>query len=294
MHWTNCFVIAGLMGSLLSATALARENHVTARQVVERIQKNVGVPWRNETVDTFKAGNPDAAVTGIAVTMMATLDVLERAAASGKNLVITHEPTFYNHLDTTENLKQQNDAVLAAKEEFIQKHGLIIWRFHDHWHAKRPDGILVGMTHALGWENFQNRTVENLFVLPETTLATLAESAKARLSIRALRVVGDPNMKLTKAALLPGAAGSAKQIQLLEWPDVEVLLIGETPEWETVEYVADAVTERKRKALVLLGHIPSEQAGMEECARWLKTFITEVPIEFIATPEPFWLPKSER
>jgi hypothetical protein len=40
--------------------------------------------------------------------------------------------------------------------------------------------------------------------------------------------------------------------------------------------------------LIILSHIPSEQAGMEECARWLKTFVTEVPIEFVATADPFW------
>jgi hypothetical protein len=38
-------------------------------------------------------------------------------------------------------------------------------------------------------------------------------------------------------------------------------------EWETVEYAADAVTESKKKALIVIGHIPSEQPGMEECAR---------------------------
>jgi hypothetical protein len=67
-------------------------------------------------------------------------------------------------------------------------------------------------------------------------------------------------------------------------------MIGETPEWETVEYVADAVTEHRPKALVILGHIPSEQAGMEECTRWLKTFIHDVPIQFVPAHEPFWLP----
>ncbi len=51
------------------------------------------------TVDTFKAGDPDSRVNGIAVTMMATLDVLQRAAAHGDNLIITHEPTFFDHLD---------------------------------------------------------------------------------------------------------------------------------------------------------------------------------------------------
>lgn len=277
--------------SLMHLAAFAQNNRLTAHDVIERIQKNVGVPWRSDTVDTFKAGRPDAPVTGIAVTMMATLDVLERAAASGKNLIITHEPTFYNHLDRTEDLKKQNDPVLAAKQEFIETHGLVVWRFHDHWHARKPDGILLGMTQALGWEKFQNPANEHLFRIPETRLDNLAESIKTRLTIRALRVVGDPKLKITEVAFLPGAAGSAKQIELLERDDVEALLIGETPEWETVEYVADAVAEHKPKALVILGHIPSEQAGMEECARWLKTFITEVPVEFIPASEPFWLPK---
>jgi hypothetical protein len=68
------------------------------------------------------------------------------------------------------------------------------------------------------------------------------------------------------------------------------LLVGETREWETVEYVADAATEGKRKALIIISHIPSEQAGMEECVRWLKTFVPNVPIEFVPAKQPFWLP----
>jgi hypothetical protein len=52
------------------------------------------------------------------------------------------------------------------------------------------------------------------------------------------------------------------------------------------------VTEGKSKSLIILGHIPSEQAGMEECAHWLKTFITEVPVEFVPAREPFWEPKE--
>ena len=72
---------------------------------------------------------------------------------------------------------------------------------------------------------------------------------------------------------------------------VQALVIGEAQEWETVEYVADAVSAGQQKSLIILGHIPSEQAGMEECTRWLKTFVTEVAIEFIPAREPFWSPK---
>jgi len=276
------------VGSLPLAAQQARP---TAQALIDRIQKNVGVAWSTPTVDTFKAGDPSTPITGIAVTMMATLDVIQRAAASDKNLVITHEPTFYSHLDNTADLEKHNDAVLAEKQAFIRDHHMVVWRFHDHWHRRKPDGIQFGMTHALGWEKFQDPSNAHLFTIPETTLKGLATSVKSKLDIVALRVVGDPNMRLTKVAMLPGAGGSAGQIRMLERDDVEALLIGEVPEWETVEYAADAATEHRHKALLLLTHIPSEQAGMEECAHWLKTFVSDVPIEFVPARQPFWLPQ---
>ena len=278
---------------LLPVPLVAQPKTLTARQVIERIQAHVGVPWNSDTVDTFKAGNPEAPVTGIAVTMMATLDVLKRAAASGNNLIITHEPTFFSHLDKPDELAQgENDAVLSEKRAFIEKHGLIIWRFHDHWHARKPDGIQAGMVHALGWEKFQDPANDYLFRMPQSTLEALAANIRAHLRIRTMRVIGDPEMKVTRIAMSPGASGFGREAQALELPDVEVLVLGETREWETVEYVADAVNEGKHKALIILGHIPSEQAGMEECARWLKDFVTEVPVNFVPALEPFWAPEA--
>ena len=294
----NCRVQACVLFLLAAASipansGAAQGKPLTARDVIARIQADVGIPWQQETVDTFKAGNPDTEVKGIAVTMMATLDVLQRAAAAGQNLVITHEPTFYNHLDKPDDLEQkENDPVLAAKRAFIQEHGLVIWRFHDHWHRRKPDGIEAGMTHALGWEKFQDSSNQYLFAIPETDLEHLASDLKSRLKIRVMRVVGDPKLKIRKVALVPGASGFGKETRALEISDVQVLVTGEPREWETVEYVADAVTEGKPKALIILGHIPSEQAGMEECARWLKTFVSEVPVEFVPAREPFWTPKE--
>jgi len=276
--------------ALCGLRAEAQEERPTAREVVAAIREHIGVPWKTQTVDTFKAGNPETRVTGIAVTMMATLEVLQRAAANGQNLIITHEPTFFNHYDDKPEGMDENDAVWNEKRAFIENHGLVIWRLHDHWHMRKPDGIQAGMVHVLGWEKFQSPDNENLFTLPETILEKLAAEVAKRLDTPVLRVVGNPEMKVTKIALNPGYTGFARETHALEMENVEVLLVGETREWETVEYVADAVTEGKRKALIVIGHVPSEQAGMEECARWLKTFVKDVPIEFVATRQPFWTP----
>jgi len=293
LSWNTAALRSVAMGvgfiavALSTARAAAQEKKPTAREVVAAIQEHVGVPWKTQTVDTFKAGNPETRVTGIAVTMMATLDVLQRAAAKGENLVITHEPTFYNHLDRPDGM-DESDAVWKEKREFIEKNGLVVWRFHDHWHLRDPDGILLGIVQALGWEKYQSKENAHLFTMPEITLEKLAVEVAKRLETPVLRVVGNPEMKVTKLALSPGSAGFQRETQALEMDNVEVLLVGETREWETVEYAADAVTEGKRKALMVIGHIPSEQAGMGECARWLTTFVKNVPIEFVPTKQPFW------
>src|SRR4029077_5035660 len=127
-----CVILLLAAASIGANSAAAKDKPLPARDVCARIHARVGIPWQQETVDTFKAGNPDSEVKGIAVTMMATLDVLQRAAAAGQNLLITHEPTFFTHLDKPDDLEQKdNDPVLAAKRAFIAEHGLVIWRFHD-------------------------------------------------------------------------------------------------------------------------------------------------------------------
>ncbi len=272
---------------LVDSGANAQEHRITARELVTEIQKQVGVEWKKDTVDTFKAGNPDAPVTGVAVTMMATMDVLQRASAKGLNFVITHEPTFYAHLDTPEGIPE-SDTVWAEKRAFIEKHGMVVWRFHDHWHMRKPDGIEAGNVHALGWEKFQRADNQYLFVIPETTVKELAKQVSQKLGSSVVRVVGDADMKITKVGFSPGAAGSEREIRALEQDDVQVLMVGETREWETVEYAADAVSEGRKKALIVIGHIPSEQPGMEECARWLKGFVKDVPVEFVPAKQPFW------
>jgi putative NIF3 family GTP cyclohydrolase 1 type 2 len=286
--------LALLMPSAVAAaegnSAAPQTGVLTAAQVIDRIKANIGVPWMTETVDTFKAGDPVTPITGVAVTMMATFDVLQRAAAANRNLIITHEPTFYGHQDQTTDLENEKDPTFKAKQEFIAKHHLVVWRFHDHWHRRRPDGILAGMVHALGWESNQRPGDPSVFTMPETTLQTLAADIRTKLDARTLRVVGDPKLKVTTVALSPGFAGYPNNRRLLQMSDVQVVVIGEAHEWEAIEHAADASAAGLRKALIAIGHIPSEQAGMEECARWLRTFVTGVPVDFVPARDPFWQP----
>jgi len=274
---------------VVTPSAALPQQPLTARDVVERIKQNIGVPWTEPTVDTFKDGDSTARVTGIAVTMMATFDVLKRAAARGANLVITHEPTFFDHFDKLDVLEAEHDSVTAAKRAFIREHRMVVVRMHDHWHRRRPEPMATDLAHALGWDRYRG---ENEFVyrVPVTTLAQLAATIRQRLPAPTIRVVGDSSLSVSKIVLVPGAAGFDRHRQALR-QDIDVLVIGEAREWETVEYVADAITAGQKKALIILGHIPSEQDGMEDFTRWLGTFVKEVPVTFVPAADPFWAPR---
>src|SRR5260370_9882864 len=135
------FVVAG--------TAPRAQQPLTAHDVVERVKHNIGVPCTEPTGDTFKDGDSTTRVTGVAVTMMATFDVLQRAAAGGANLVITHEPTFYDHLGKLDVLEAEHDSVTALKRDFIRQHHIVVARMHDHWPRRHPEPMATALSRKL-------------------------------------------------------------------------------------------------------------------------------------------------
>lgn len=251
----------------------------TARQIISQMQQHLTCQWSRETVDTFKSGNPDNVVTGVAVSMFANMETLRQAVAKNCNLIIVHEPTFYNHLDKTDML--ENNPVYLKKLEYIQKHKLIIFRFHDHWHRTVPDGIYVGMIDKLGWKANQTDNSMLFFKFNEQTVGGFAQKLQEKLKGSQLRIVGDLSMRFTNVALAVGAPGSQSHIKLLSGEFTELLVAGEAQEWETYQYVLDASMLGMKKAAIFTGHIPSEEAGMEYCAQWMKTFISGIPVFYL-------------
>jgi putative NIF3 family GTP cyclohydrolase 1 type 2 len=224
--------------SQLSHAQVPAAKAPTAREVIAKMQENLTCSWSQETVDTFKSGNPDDAVTGIATCMFANMETLQKAVDNRCNLIIAHEPTFYNHLDETGGLK--NDPVFQKKSQYIKEHGLIIFRFHDHWHQTKPDGIYVGMVNKLGWKKNQVDESMMFFKFKEQTVGDFARTLEDKLNGSKVRIVGDPKMLFTNVALSVGAPGSQRHINYLNSQSTELLIAGEGQEWETYQYVLDA------------------------------------------------------
>jgi hypothetical protein len=303
------------------ADPLALERHgalqsVTAQDIVERIRRNIGVEWRTDTVDTVKAGDPAIAVRGIATTAMATLAVLQQATKAGANLVITCEPTFYGRADgrnppsgrggrgaggSAASVPGENqagmpppaaappDRVFAVKNDTIATNNLVVFRLSDHWRLRRPDPFAEGLASALGWTGYQVADDPLRFAVPAVSLGALAGSLRKALSARGgIRVVGDPTTAVQRVALLPGSTPIQASLNAL--PGVDVIIAGEVREWESVEYARDAAFSGRKKGLILVGRVLSEEPGMAVCAAWMKTVVPEVPVRHIPAGDPYWRP----
>jgi putative NIF3 family GTP cyclohydrolase 1 type 2 len=259
---------------------------LTAGSLIETIIKHTGSSPVPNTVDVIKAGDPMTPVKGIITTMFPTMEVLKKAVDLNCNLIIVHEPSFYNHRDETAQFR--NDPVFNEKRRFIDENKLVIWRFHDYIHSLHPDGMDFAMSRKLGWQKYLVTGSENQFVIPETTLMELVQYLKKIFPKNTFNIVGRPEMKVSKIRYSAGAPGSMEHITLLEDSNIEVIIGGEVPQWETYEYVRDAVSQGRKKAIIFLGHITSEEPGMEYAAEWLKTFIKDIPVRFVESGPSYW------
>jgi putative NIF3 family GTP cyclohydrolase 1 type 2 len=289
---------------VLRASALG--GAVTAQAVIDRIQKNLGVDWKPDTVDTFKAGDPATTVTGIVTTALASLDVLGRAVKAGANLIVTCEPTFYTHADTPTPPVRRGppglaqapaaaqppaapDPVFAAKADFLKKHNLVVWRFSEHWRLRQPNPYAQGLGAALSWSKFADTSDPTRFTIPEMSLDALVLHVKKSLNARGgMRIVGNPQQRIRTVAMLPGSTPIQASVAVL--PQVDAILAGEVREWESVEYVRDTVALGGKKSMTLIGRMVSEDPGMQVCAQWLKTIVPEVKSTWISAGDPYWRP----
>lgn len=287
MRLTRRSFVHAAAGSLLVpriGDAQSPPRAITAAQVAERIRGNIGTAWREKTIDGFKAGSLETTVTGIVTTVMATQRVLARAVELGRNLVVTQEPVFYNANDEPGN--RASDAIYLAKKAYIEKHGLVVFRFGDHWNARQPDPRVAALATALSW---QGPGTNGVFAIRETSLSDLTALLRDRLHIRGgLRTLGAPGMRVRTALLMPGTADVPAMLARLK--EADVVVAGEPREWEVVPYLLDSREAGANKALLSVGRVVSEEPGMKACADWLKSLVPEVPVDAVPVGDPYWSP----
>jgi putative NIF3 family GTP cyclohydrolase 1 type 2 len=279
---------------------LAGTEPLTAAAVVRRIQTALGGGWPSTGPDGFKAGDPSTVVKGIATTAMATMDVLQQAVQANTNLIVTYEPTFYSRADGAVDSPPgrggatgDNDFVIKAKREFIEKKGLVVFRLRDHWQIRKENDMVTGLAGALGWRaravSVKAGNGDTVYEIPAATAEATVAVIRSTLKLRAgLRVVGDRNAIIRRVLLIPGFMTATTL--WLRYSEVDMIVAGEVREWENTHYAADIFTSGAKRALVTIGRVVSEDPGMAVCAEWLKTIVKQVPAKWIGVGDPYWRP----
>ena len=181
----------------------------------------------------------------------------------------------------------EGDKVYAFKKDLLEKNNIVVWRFHDYWHSTVPDGVLMGVLTAMGWDKYYNEGAPEMITIPAMTLEQIVEKARKQLGAEKMRMVGDLSASCQRILVMPGAAGGKDQIGMLRKYQPDLLICGEVHEWETAEYVRDARHQGLKMSLLVTGHSVSEEPGMEWLLPWLQPKVPGIKITHIPSGNPF-------
>lgn len=263
---------------------------------VENIVKSIidacGGVKLDHTCDILISGSYDTEVTGIVTTFMATVEVIMKTIELGANFIITHEPTYYTGLDKTEWI--EDDPVYLKKKKLLDDHGIAVWRFHDHMHMAPTDLIYDGLLKEIGWQEYlvKGLPFPHCYEIPELTLKELSKMFKEKLEMDVVQIVGSPETKCNRIGILVGGGSLGLGTEempmiLMKEQNLDVMVCGDITEWTLCPYVRDAATLGMNKAMLVLGHERTEEAGMKHMAKWLKPITKELPVHFVDAKEPF-------
>ena len=240
---------------------------------------------REVTVDTVKSGDASRETRHVACCFMATADVMEKAKAMGVDFIITHEPTYYDHMDAI----RENHPIVAAKKRQVEESGITLWRYHDHIHYTQPDGICEGVLDALGWSGHQ----EGMCWALDNPMSArqMAADIREKLGAGGVRVTGDLDTPLPRVAMMvgdPGFKGKMMDDIMIQTQAAPIAFFcGELSEWAVLEQVRDAAAFGMPMAALTCGHLISEEMGMRLLAQRLAERHPELKVDFIATEEVY-------
>jgi putative NIF3 family GTP cyclohydrolase 1 type 2 len=242
--------------------------------------KSLDNGWVNQenTVDTFKSGNPDAEVSGIAVGWMSYTWALKQAVKLGCNVFVTHEPTYYDHFDN--NARTFNLPGVSDKRRFIEANELIILRCHDLWDQMPEIGIpdswgeWLGLGRPIDGEGYYR-----VFDVSGKTALQVAQQIAERtwpLGQEAVALIGPPNKDVTRVSIGTGAITSFFECIDNYKVDLAICTDDGIHYWRDGGYAIDMSIP-----LIVVNHAVSEEAGLMNLAKFLERRFPDIPVHHI-------------
>ncbi|WP_276256237.1 Nif3-like dinuclear metal center hexameric protein [Halomontanus rarus] len=243
------------------------------------------VDW-DDTVDTFKQGDPNAEVEGIAVGWMSYTWALERAAELGCNLFVTHEATYYDHFvePAPENFPDAIADQIESKVALVDDLDMTILRCHDVWDEYPGLGVPDTWGEQLEFaEPGESAAVEDgyyrVYELESRTARDVAEQVARNTrpyGQEAVQLLGPADADVSRVVIGTGAITPV--IELVDRYDPDLLVCSD----DGLSYWTDgALATDMGLPIVAVNHATSEVASIGRLAEHLDETFPEVPVHHI-------------
>jgi putative NIF3 family GTP cyclohydrolase 1 type 2 len=232
------------------------------------------------TVDRIVYGNRDRNVKCIAVTWIAYSATIEQAAALGANILVTHEPTFYNRLDL--DGIDEITPELGRKIKLLEELEMTVIRCHDVWDLRFPEpGILSSWASFIGLNEAIVR--DGYFavyeVAPQSALSfakTLATKTRS-LGQSVVGFYGDQERTIRRVGIGTGAASDPFRLFQL---GADLAVVADDAPNNTA-WKAGAWCHDTEKPVVIVNHAVAEAPGISALASHLRETFPRVQVYHI-------------
>ena len=281
------------------------------REIIDKIIQYHPQAKNYHGCDGYKYGDPEDECRGVAVALVPIVEVIEKAYKMGCNLLITHEPIYYQTPDYPEWKGAFQNSVADEKMHLLCKNGMTVWRNHDHMHQHQPDAIFSGVLKQLGWEKYEIDLPEKIPLaygveLPNAvTVAEMGRYLVEKIGINGVKYIGrdEDSVKriLIAAHLYPNGFYpdgmqedgfyhdySMDLMQVMEMQHMDALIPGEIIEWTILSYIRDAISLGRNRSCFNIGHFALEELGMKEAVNWTQGLAGDaIQVRYIHSGEAF-------
>lgn len=224
-------------------------------------------PWvnRHTTVDKVITKDTETSFDHCLVTWMPSYRALKYALAQNIQLIICHEPVFWNQQDTVPD-------TLAGREKanFINAHNLTIIRLHDTWDRWPTIGITAAWANFLSLPKTPTLIHEKAYlhrydIKPITVrdFATSVAAHCAQLGEPQVQLIGDASLWVSKIGIGSGRACAITSLQQMGC-DCSVVCDDSGTYWSDIQQARDA-----GHPVIRVNHGTSEEPGMKTLTHYI-------------------------
>jgi len=257
---------------------LTPEALTTAALMAHMISKS---PWvdPDKTVDTIKAGDPTRPLSRVAVCWYPSVANLVEAERLGCELLITHEPTWWDHHDRPGGWRDRGPGL--AKTQLLARTGMVVARLHDTWDNWPDLGIRDRLARGLGFTRFLAEDESRwhaVYEVPEQSLRDFASYVARQvkpLGEDAVQVMGDPEMRVRRPSIGVGCGGPHEDM-IERGSDVLIMCFDGASYWSARERFAE-----QGVGVVTLEHGTTEMWGIESLARYIGDTWPDLDVHYL-------------